>query len=127
MKKRIFAVCIILIALVLVSTVPVSAKGPKKMLVHFDTCYATFMETGSGLVHEWRSNCPAYAGETSLHIVFKPTIKFPVPDCDGEDYLGMILNWSNAPGKYTEHGDDDANLTDFLPYGITYTVCFYEW
>lgn len=52
--------------------------------------WAKFQTTGSGIVHEWR-----YSPE-HVHVIFKPTGKFPMPEGDG---------WW-GPWKYTSQYDE---------------------
>ena len=107
--------------------------GPNGTYVHFEQggtydCHTYWRMTGSGLVHEWRSNpeCAAYGGTTALHLVFKPLSRFTAPDCDDEGLLGVSL-WTANLGYYIDYTDDEANLDDFITDGNEYWVCFYDW
>jgi hypothetical protein len=108
--------------------------GPNGTYVSFDvvggyTCHTYWLTTGSGLIHEWRTgeiNCPAFGGEESLHLVFKPITKFAAADCDDAPYLGTI-QWTYNPAQYTDLGGDEGQLADFLQNSATYWVCFYSW
>ncbi len=127
MKKRILIALVLVLALAATASLVWAGGGPNGTFVHFDNCYSYWLRTGSGLLHEWRyglPSCGSYAGESSLHLVFKPVSKFEYADCDDEGYLGGF-KWTAHP--YTEHTDDEGDLTDFLNMGDQYWVCFYEW
>lgn len=154
MKRRFMIVLLVLVMVGLIS-VPVIAGGAKhgtyvyfeiqKMIApdvyadYFVPCEGYFMETGSGIVHEWRDNeeCMAYPEafipSASLHLVFKPQSNFSGPDCDDEAQLYWSGEWTLDPVTYGDldlaNQNDDANLTDVLgiPGEDMWWVCIYEW
>ena len=85
-------------------------------------------------MHEWRNNpeCVPYAPyitEASVHLVFKPVDKFQEADCDDTDFIFQVpYEWTLTAG-YTDLGDDEADLRDFLGQdGEQYWwVCMYKW
>lgn len=146
MKKRILIVALVMVAL-LAGVTGVTAKGSRNATtVFFQTansftgefvyCEGYFMETGNGMVHEWRENpeCIPYAPaipSPSLHLVFKPAEKFDSPDCDDQKILYWSGLWTLNPATYQDLPGalDEADLSDFLgePGVDFWQVCIYEW
>lgn len=92
--------------------------GPNGTFVRFAGLDSYWKETGSGLIHEWRTT-------DNRHLVFKPYDKFESADCD-EGYLHSFL-WTAHIGYDQSYPFDEANLEDFLEVGEKYWVCIYEW
>jgi hypothetical protein len=128
MKRRILALAVALILVLL------ALGAGNRTFIRFMQysggedyyCEGYFMETGSGIVHEWRNNpeCSIY-GDTSLHIVFKPTDKFEDEGCDDENCLGCYPGPWSLNETYVDLGDDEAELADFL--AGEFWACVYLW
>lgn len=85
-----------------------------------------WMETGSGLLHEWRFNEPTGPDQgKDVHYIFKPADRFNMADCDSENLLRSFL-WTANLGSYTDHTGDEAELEDYIIDGNQYWVCVYE-
>ena len=133
MKKRVLTLGLIVIVMALVAGTAL-AKGGNRTFIRFMQysggegyyCEGYFMETGSGIVHEWRNNpeCINY-GDTSLHLVFKPTDKFEDEGCDDENCFGCYPGPWSLNSSYVDLGDDEADLADFLEG--EFWACVYLW
>ena len=142
MKKRIFALGLVFLLLALgVGSVLAGGAGNGTLVkfLYYDYqgteyyCEGYFLETGSGIVHEWRDNveCINWGQPiTSFHLVFKPTDKFDEDDWGNNDNL-MGCNpgpWTLTEA-YVDLDDDEADLTDFFGerYEKTYWSCVFQW
>lgn len=127
MKKY---VLVLVLLLTLMAGTSYAGGGPNGTYVHFQQgaydCETYWKMTGSGLVHEWRTECAPHQGTSALHLVFKPYPRFPYADCDDEGFLSSTL-WTANLAYYTDYTDDEADLEDFLVNGAQYWVCFYSW
>ena len=138
MKRRLLTVVLIVLMLAMGAGAVLAGGAKNGTFIRLDQtghyCEGYFLETGSGIVHEWRNNpeCVPYAPyitEAAVHLVFKPADKFPEADCDDSGFIFRFRMSGHLPLSYTDLGDDEANLRDFLGQdGEQYWwVCFYEW
>jgi hypothetical protein len=141
MKKRAILLTLLLLVLA-ISVATVLAKGSKNgTLVIFEYtdeqgieyyCEGHFLQTASGIVHEWRDNVecvnwglPMY----SFQLVFKPTDKFDNEGWEEEGLLGCYAGPWMLTDAYVDLDGDQGDLSDFFgePNEQTYWVCVYSW
>lgn len=90
----------------------------------------------SGLIHQWRSfRLTQTSNPEHEHSTFKVisnkdlnNINRVPTKCSntGEPFI-RSLSWYYRTQDYTELGDDQGNLSDFVNDGVTYWVCVYKW
>lgn len=85
----------------------------------------------NGLIHQWRSfRLSPASGVEHEHSTFEVTsnnINDVLKCSNTGEPLIRSLSWYYRSQDYTDLGEDEGNLSDFVREGVTYWVCVYKW